>query len=118
MSLDPSSARPSRSTSHGELSHRGPARKSLTWREWICWVQLIFGGFVQILHFIIVPETRSDVLLDREAKRRREQEGQKHIYGPTDFKTDRFSRKEIITTWIRPFHMFVREPIVLCCSCE
>jgi len=81
-------------------------------------VQLIFGGFVQILHFVIVPETRSDILLDREAKRRREQDGQKHIYGPTDFKHDRFSRKAIITTWVRPFHMFVREPIVLCCSRE
>jgi hypothetical protein len=90
----------------------------LTCRQWICWVQLIFGGFVQILHFVIVPETRTDILLDREAKRRREHDGQKHIFGPTEFKTDRFSRKEILSTWIRPFEMFVREPIVLCCSCE
>ena len=87
---------------------------NLKW-EWICWTQLIFGGFVQILHFFFVPETRSTVLLDREAKRRRKA-GESNIYGPSELKEHRFSRQEIIKTWIRPFEMFVREPIVLFCS--
>lgn len=87
---------------------------NLSW-EWIGWVQLIFGGFVQILHLFLVPETRSSILLDREAKRRRET-GQEHIYGPSELREHRFTKEEVFKTWIRPFHMFVREPIVLCCS--
>lgn len=42
----------------------------LSWR-WFFWLQLIFGGFVQILHFVLVPETRSRILLEREVNRRR-----------------------------------------------
>ncbi|ORY20831.1 putative multidrug transporter [Naematelia encephala] len=87
---------------------------NLSW-AWICWVQLIFGGFVQILHFALVPETRASVLLDREARRLRKN-GQSNIYGPSEVKKNRFSAHEILTTWARPFEMFVREPIVLCCS--
>ena len=86
----------------------------LSW-EWICWTQLIFGGFVQILHFFLVPETRSTVLLDREAKSLRK-EGHSNIYGPNELNEHRFETKEILRTWVRPFEMFVREPIVLCCS--
>jgi MFS family permease len=90
----------------------GAARDPL---YWIFWTQLIFGGFTQLLHFFVVPETRSTVILDREAKRRRKA-GQKEIYGPNELREDRFSIKEIGVTWIRPFEMFVREPIVLCLS--
>ncbi|WWC93166.1 uncharacterized protein L201_008134 [Kwoniella dendrophila CBS 6074] len=88
----------------------------LSW-EWICWTQLIFGGFVQILHFFFVKETRTTVLLDRHAKKLRES-GQANVYGPNELRTfrERFTLKEILHTWIRPFEMFVREPIVLCCS--
>lgn len=86
----------------------------LSW-QWICWTQLAFGAFAQALHLFFVPETRSAILLDREAKRRREA-GETHIYGPSELKEDRFSRKEIIKTWTRPFIMFATEPIVLFCS--
>lgn len=82
---------------------------------WIFWVQLIFGGVTQIAHFFLVPETRSSVMLDREAKKRRKN-GQSNIYGPNELRVNRFSMKEIGITWIRPFEMFVREPIVLCLS--
>ncbi|ODM24317.1 hypothetical protein SI65_01975 [Aspergillus cristatus] len=41
----------------------------LSW-HWVFWVQLIFGGFTQALHFLI-PETRATILIDREARRRR-----------------------------------------------
>ncbi|MCJ1382403.1 hypothetical protein MMC17_005516 [Xylographa soralifera] len=83
------------------------------WR-WIFWLQLIFGGAVQAIHFF-VPETRSAVLVDREAKRRRKA-GETNIYGPGELKEHRFSAKEIVTVWVRPFEMFIREPIVLCLS--
>ncbi|KAK8849391.1 hypothetical protein IAR55_004723 [Kwoniella newhampshirensis] len=95
----------------------GPfVQANLSW-GWICWLQLIFGGFVQILHFFTVPETRTTILLDREAKRLRA-EGEVHIYGPNELRTfkERFSWHEIVRTWVRPFEMFVREPIVLCLS--
>lgn len=86
-------------------------------RGWICWTQLIFGGFVQILHLLIVPESRATILLDREAKRRREA-GEHNIYGPNEVKTfkERFSLHEMVKTSCRPFVMFATEPIVLCLS--
>jgi multidrug resistance protein len=43
----------------------------LSWR-WVFWIQLIFGFVAQLIHFFAVPETRATVLLDKEAKRRRD----------------------------------------------
>jgi len=83
---------------------------------WIFWTQLIFGGFTQVVHFFLVPETRATVLLDREAKKRRKNGQDENIYGPNELKENRFSMKEIGITWLRPFEMFVREPIVLSLS--
>lgn len=90
-------------------------QSSLSWR-WCIWVQLIFGGAVQILHFVCVPESRSTVLLDRIAKRRRK--AGEDVWGPNEVVPwrERFSAKEILITWIRPFKMFVTEPIVLTLS--
>ncbi|KEQ72417.1 MFS transporter [Aureobasidium namibiae CBS 147.97] len=86
------------------------------WR-WNIWIQLIFGGFVQALHFFLVPETRTSCMLDKIAKKRRKA-GETNVYGPTELIPwkDRFSAKEIIQTWIRPFKMFLTEPIVLTLS--
>jgi len=50
---------------------------------WVIWIQLIFGGFTQPLHFFLVPETNTSTLLDRIAKKERK-EGQRNIYGPGD----------------------------------
>ena len=74
------------------------------------------------MHFFMVPETRTTIMMDRIAKKRRA-EGEKNgkpvnIWGPnelTPFK-DRFSMREILVTWIRPFRMFLTEPIVLVLS--
>ena len=85
-----------------------------TW-PWIFWAQLIFGGVTQIIHFFFVPETRTTIMLDREAKRRRKA-GEKNIYGPNEMTDERISLKEIMTIWYRPFEMFIFEPIVLCLS--
>jgi predicted MFS family arabinose efflux permease len=38
------------------------------------WIQLIFGGTVQTIHFIFVPETNPDVLLDLHAEKMRTME--------------------------------------------
>ncbi|KAI7543494.1 MFS transporter, partial [Hortaea werneckii] len=85
--------------------------------RWSIWVQLIFGGAIQLLHFFTVPETRTTILMNRIAKRRRK-EGNPNIWGPDElvpFK-DRFSVKEVLITWARPFKMFLTEPIVLVLS--
>lgn len=86
--------------------------------RWSIWIQLILGGFVQIVHFLTVPETRSTIMMNRIAKRRRKENPQANIWGPDELVPfrDRFSGKEIITTWIRPFRMFLTEPIVLVLS--
>jgi MFS family permease len=99
----------------------GFVEQFLAWR-WNIWIQLIFGGAVQIAHACLVPETRTTVLMDRIAKKRRA-EGEKNgkpvnVWGPNESRTfkERFSAKEILTTWIRPFRMFLTEPIVLTLS--
>ncbi|TIC22420.1 MFS general substrate transporter [Wallemia mellicola] len=94
------------------------AKPEPAWR-WVFWTQLIFGGFAQILHWTI-PETRSSILLDKEAKRRRKQaakEGEElNIWGPNEISKRGLSFREVLVIWYRPFEMFLREPIVLSCS--
>ena len=84
--------------------------------KWVFWIQLIFGALTQIIHFCLVPETRSTILIDREARRRRKSEEDPLVYGPNELKEQRIAPGEVLTIWIRPFEMFVREPIVLCLS--
>ncbi|RMJ27215.1 multidrug transporter [Aspergillus sp. HF37] len=90
----------------------GMIQEWLEWR-WNFWIQLIFGGVTQLVHFLFVSETRSTILLDREAKRRRKSGEDPDIYGPNEVKKPRLDAKEVFKVWIRPFEMFVREPIVL-----
>lgn len=92
----------------------GPVQKYLPW-YWNFWIQLIFGVVVQVVHFFM-PESRATILMDREAKRRRKTGQDENIYGPNEVKKPRISTHEFSITWIRPFEMFVREPIVLSCS--
>ncbi|TVY34353.1 Efflux pump [Lachnellula occidentalis] len=95
----------------------GFSQEFLDWR-WSIWIQLIFGGFVQILHLFFVPETRSTIMMDNIAKKRRKSGKDTNIWGPNELVPfwDRFSAKEILVTWIRPFKMFLTEPIVLTLS--
>lgn len=92
----------------------GPIQRFLAW-QWFFWIMLIFGGVVQIIH-LFMPESRSTILLDKEAKRRRKTGEDPNIYGPNELKTPRISLKEAGKVWLRPFEMFIREPIVLCLS--
>ncbi|KAI0599775.1 major facilitator superfamily transporter [Biscogniauxia sp. FL1348] len=91
--------------------------------DWIFWMQLIIGAVTQLAHFFLVPETRSTVMMDNIAKKRRKAalEGKgdpndKNLYGPNEVKKPRIDMKEFLEIWCRPFIMFVREPIVLCLS--
>ncbi|KAL8735187.1 MAG: hypothetical protein Q9166_001063 [cf. Caloplaca sp. 2 TL-2023] len=95
----------------------GFSEKYLRW-TWSIWIQLIFGGAVQLVHLILVPETRTTIMMNRIAKKRRESGQQPNIYGPDEIRPfkERFSMKEILITWIRPFRMFLTEPIVLTLS--
>ncbi|KAI9713422.1 MAG: hypothetical protein M1820_000804 [Bogoriella megaspora] len=87
------------------------------WR-WNIWVQLIFGGAIQAIHFFTVPETRATILMDRIAKKRRKAGTHPNLYGPDEIVPvrERLTVKEILITWIRPFKMFLTEPIVLTLS--
>ncbi|KAH8168182.1 hypothetical protein CIB48_g105 [Xylaria polymorpha] len=84
--------------------------------KWCIWIQLIFGGAVQLLHLFTVPETRTTVMMNEIAKKRRKN-GQ-DVYGPDEIESfwQRFTFKELIYTWMRPFRMFLTEPIVLSLS--
>lgn len=90
----------------------GPIEQYLPWR-WNFWIQLIFGGVVQAIHFFLCRETRSTSLVNKEAKRRRK--NGEEVYGPGELKTfsERFPLKHVLTTFMRPFVMFLTEPIVL-----
>jgi len=79
---------------------------------WVFWVQLICGGIVQLVHFFANPETRSTILLDKEAKRRRKTGEEPNVYGPNEMR-GKLSPKEYFTIAVRPFYMFFTEPIVL-----
>ncbi|KAK4161547.1 putative MFS transporter [Cladorrhinum sp. PSN259] len=89
----------------------------LDWK-WTIWIQLIFGVFVQVLHLLFVPETRTTILLDRIAQKRRKSGQSPNLYGPNEILPfwRRFTFKELMWTWIRPFRMFLTEPIVLTLS--
>jgi len=95
----------------------GFTEQYLDWR-WCIWIQLIFGGAVQLLHFFTVPETRTTRMMNKIAQKRRKADPSANVWGPDELVSfrDRFSAKEILKTWIRPFHMFVTEPIVLVLS--
>ncbi|KAL9628692.1 MAG: hypothetical protein Q9204_005730 [Flavoplaca sp. TL-2023a] len=95
----------------------GFSERYLNW-TWSIWIQLILGIAVQAAHFIFVPETRTTILMNRIAKKRRESGQDPNIYGPDEIRPfkERFSAQEILIVWIRPFRMFFTEPIVLTLS--
>jgi MFS family permease len=95
----------------------GFIQQYLPW-QWCIWIQLIFGVAVQLAHLSWVPETRTTVLLGKIAWRMREEGIEPPVYGPNELISlrERLSVKEILTTWGRPFKMFLTEPIVLTLS--
>ena len=95
----------------------GFCEQYLDWR-WSIWIQLIFGGAVQLLHAFTVPETRSTIMMNRIAKKRRESGQNTNIWGPDELVpfSARLNVREMAITFFRPFRMFMTEPIVLVLS--
>lgn len=75
--------------------------------QWIFWVLLMVGGATQAIHFFCNPETRATILLDREAKRRRESGEDPNIYGPNEIRGGhKMNMREfwtIVFRYISPF---------------
>ncbi|KAI0319636.1 major facilitator superfamily domain-containing protein [Amylostereum chailletii] len=88
----------------------GFIQQNLNW-HWNFWIQLMFGAFTQALHFF-TPETRSSILVTREARRRRKA-GEPNLYSTEELVGSTLTPKHVLMTWSRPFVMFLREPIVL-----
>lgn len=95
----------------------GFVEANLAWR-WNIWIQLIFGGAVQLAHLLLVPETRTTIMMDKIAKKMRKSGQHPNIYGPNEITPfeERLSVKETLVTFVRPFKMFLTEPIVLTLS--
>lgn len=57
-------------------------------------------------------------MLNKIAKKRRKTGVDPNVYGPDEIESfwDRFTFKELMYTWLRPFRMFLTEPIVLTLS--
>jgi len=75
-------------------------QRYLNWR-WIFWIQLIVGGLAQALHFFIVPETRSTVLLKNAAKKLRE-EGREKEADAVGAPKPALDPQHVLTVWSRP----------------
>ena len=85
----------------------------LDW-QYVFWICLGFGAFAQAIHFF-VPETRSDVLLDRHAQSLRKSGADPNVYGPNEIRGafwQRISWKETGILMWRPYKMLYSEPIV------
>ncbi|RYP21170.1 hypothetical protein DL767_009316 [Monosporascus sp. MG133] len=95
----------------------GFVKQYLRWR-WTIWIQLIFGVAVQLLHLFTVPESRATIILNKIARKRRNSGQDPNVYGPDEIESfwDYFTLKELMYTWLRPFRMFLTEPIVLTLS--
>lgn len=84
----------------------------LPW-QWCFWISLAFGAVTQMLHFWLVPETRTDTMLDKHAKYLRSTGEQ--IWGPVEVRgtlRQRLSWKHIATLMWRPYKMLCTEWIV------
>ncbi|XXG96033.1 hypothetical protein Hte_002310 [Hypoxylon texense] len=91
----------------------GAIEEYYPWR-WCIWFQLIFGFVVQLLHLAFVKETRSPVVMDKVAKELRKTGQNPHVFGPNEMSgKGRLDWAEVGQIWLRPFVMFLTEPIVL-----
>ncbi|KAL7622140.1 hypothetical protein AAE478_007642 [Parahypoxylon ruwenzoriense] len=82
--------------------------------QYCIWIQLGLGVVVQALHLFIVPETRATVVMNRVAKELRKSGKNTHLFGPGEIAgKKRVDWTEVVQVWIRPFKMFLTEPIVL-----
>ncbi|KAI0594755.1 major facilitator superfamily domain-containing protein [Biscogniauxia sp. FL1348] len=84
--------------------------------QWCLWVQVIVGVVVMLLHAIMVPETRVTILMDRIARIQRKTTVNSYVYGPGEVAGKCIDWAKTLQVWMRPFRMFLTEPIVLTLS--
>lgn len=87
----------------------GPIEQYLSWR-WNFWIQLILGVAVQMVHFWFVPETRSTIMLNKVAKKMRQEDPPRNVQGPTE--GQKINKWEVLAIMGRPYKMLICEPIV------
>lgn len=86
----------------------GQIEQYMDWR-WNFWIQLMFGVVVQLVHGFCVPETRSTVMLNKEAKKQRKKSSA-NVKGPTE--DQKIDWKDVAAIMGRPYKMLLCEPIV------
>ncbi|RYP13428.1 hypothetical protein DL765_006890 [Monosporascus sp. GIB2] len=64
----------------------GFVEQHLHWR-WTVWIQLIFGVAVQLLHLFTVLETRTTIMLNKIAQKRRKSGQDPNVYGPDEIES-------------------------------
>lgn len=87
----------------------GPIEQYLGWRNNF-FIQLGFGLLVQLIHLLFVPETRSTIMLNREAKKLRKADPSNEVSGPTEHQM--VDKWEVLAIMVRPYKMLLCEPIV------
>nr|POE47289.1 efflux pump atb [Quercus suber] len=83
----------------------------LEW-TWVFWIALILGAITQAIH-MCVPETRTDVLMDKEAQRMRR--SGENVWGPNEIRGtvwQRLNFRHCLQLIWRPYKMLLTEPIV------
>ncbi|KAI0887871.1 MFS general substrate transporter [Annulohypoxylon maeteangense] len=91
----------------------GFIEEHLDWR-WCLGIQVLFGVFVQLLHHFFMPETRVTVIMNKVAKEERKSGRNPNLYGPGEIAGKKhINVREYGSIWLRPFRMFLSEPIVL-----
>lgn len=84
-----------------------------TWR-WTIWPLLIISGFALVVLVLTLPESSSSNILYRRAKRLRKVTGNPNLRSKGEIFSAHLTGKEIaLMTFVRPFLLSFREPIVL-----
>ncbi|KAI9832760.1 MAG: hypothetical protein M1819_003980 [Sarea resinae] len=87
----------------------GAIQRNLYWR-WIYYIQLIFDGGCLPIFYLILKETRGDVILARRAKKLRKSTGRTNIFAPSEVQKEsvvqmlkesfRRPTKMLFTEWV------------------
>lgn len=80
------------------------------WR-WTGWISLIIGGICSLFAILTIPESSEDILLQRKARRLRQDSGNSAIKSKRDEQPVTF--KNITNRYmVKPIRMLLTEPIV------
>ncbi|TIC00787.1 MFS general substrate transporter [Wallemia mellicola] len=83
--------------------------------KWIYWSQMVFGGCCLIGVIFSFPETMTQVILIKKAKKLRKETGDKRYHTFSELNAPPF-KQQLKIAWQRPFRMLVREPILIITS--